>query len=505
MASLRAHSAKRSLQLETLEGRHAMAAITASLAGNGTFTVQGTAGNDQIQISLVSNKISVSGVKGTFDATKIKAITINTLAGNDTVSFKGFTTVKVPWNKPITINNSAGNDQIGTIEGLNVALPTGKYTRSNNGAQAVNGQSIDWFDNNIRDAALRSLLKSDFTDSMLDRREMLQLFTQIAQDHVVSADEFADLKAVAGKDSLFTGVEYVGVLTKNVALGNAANATYQGTTLGNLTSGANSSQLDKLVNKWFLGLDRPTATYGGTTYAYATARGNLFGSGGPAYGDVHQGALGDCYFLATLGETALRSASSITSMFIVNGDGTYTVRFFNGGKADYVTVDSQLPVDQWGRFVFANMGSMANSSSNVLWVALAEKAYVQINQTGWLRTGLPGNGLNSYQAIAGGYFSQAVSQIANKSSTTSAVTGSTFATFKTAFDAGKMVAFASMSTPGASNVVGGHQYVVVSYNASAQTVTLFNPWGLNNGSSYPGLITMTWSSLASSFSYWDRA
>jgi hypothetical protein len=30
-------------------------------------------------------------------------------------------------------------------------------------------------------------------------------------------------------------------------------------------------------------------------------------------------------------------------MFTKNGDGTYSVRFFNNGVAEYVTVDRELP------------------------------------------------------------------------------------------------------------------------------------------------------------------
>ena len=60
-------------------------------------------------------------------------------------------------------------------------------------------------------------------------------------------------------------------------------------------------------------------------------------------------------------------------MFIVNGDGTYTVRFYHNGAADYVTVDSSLPVDQYGRLVFNGNGSYANSAANVLWVASIAK------------------------------------------------------------------------------------------------------------------------------------
>src|SRR5262245_57985878 len=101
-------------------------------------------------------------------------------------------------------------------------------------------------------------------------------------------------------------------------------------------------------------------------------------------------------------------------MFIANGDGTYMVRFYDHGTPHYVTVDSQLPVYGGGYLAFANMGGQASDTSNVLWVALAEKAYVQMNEAGWLRSATMGGGLNSYQAIAGGWFSAAASQIANR-------------------------------------------------------------------------------------------
>src|SRR5439155_18928534 len=123
---------------------------------------------------------------------------------------------------------------------------------------------------------------------------------------------------------------------------------YQGTTLGNLTAGSTGAKLNNLVHKWFLGADHPNASYSGITVTYTTAAGTLFGSGGPQYTDVHQGAVGDCYFVATLGETALRSPSTIQNMFVVNGDGTYSVRFYQSGVAHWVTVDSQVPTYSGG-------------------------------------------------------------------------------------------------------------------------------------------------------------
>ena len=479
------------------------ASVVASLTSQGVLQIEGTTGNDNIVVALKDNQVTVAGVATKFSPAQVKSITVNTLGGNDVVNVSGLGT---NWKTPIIVANSAGSDQTILSSSSNVYFSTGTFARAANGGQTLNTKPLDWFDSNIRDESLRYLLKNSYADSKLSRAEMLAVFTQVKKDGVVSTNEYSDLYAAANNASLYTSVEYVGVLTRDVVVGSVANAKYQGTTLGNLKAGSTSAQLDKLVGKWFLGADHPTATYSSYTFAYMGAKGSLFAAGGPKYSDVVQGALGDCYFVATLGEIALKSPSSITSMFIVNGDGTFTVRLFNKGKADYVTVDSQLPVDRWGRFVFANMGSYASNTSNVLWVALAEKAYAQMNEAGWLRAGMSGNGQNSYQAIAGGWFSAVSLQVANRASSTQMISSSaTFEQFTTAFNAGKLIGFASKIAPTSSLVVGNHQYVAVGFNSTTRTVTLFNPWGVNNGSSYPGLVSVKWSDLAASFSYWDRA
>ena len=190
---------------------------------------------------------------------------------------------------------------------------------------------------------------------------------------------------------------------------------------------------------------------------------------------------------------AKNTPSAITSMFITNGDGTYTVRFFEAnGKADYVTVNTMLPVDSTGRFVFDGMGNLAKSTSNELWVALAEKAFVE-----WHQTGQEGEGssslTNQYTSISGGYMGTALSEISGQKSTMfNSVTSSTsFASFVSAYNAGNLLEFGSVASPVASSgVVGDHAYAVVGYNATNKTVTLFNPWGINNGEA-PGLVTLT--------------
>lgn len=348
----------------------------------------------------------------------------------------------------------------------------------------------DWFAVNLGDVALRNVVRASAVDNLLSRQDMLSIFTQVGRDGVVSASEFTDLKTVLNKTSFYNGLDYVRVLSTDVISGSPANLYYQGTTLGNLNAGSSSAQLNKLVDKWFYGGDRPTVLAGAT---YKQASGTLFVNG-PQYTDVRQGAVGDCYYLASLAETALRTPATITNMFIVNGDGTYTVRFNKYGTWDYVTVDSKLPVDSRGNFVYANYGQSASNPGNELWVALAEKAYAQVNEARWLRTDPSSIGRNSYAALAGGYMFEALNQITAKPAGYNVVD---VATFTSLYNAGKLITFGSVGNA-RDGVVGNHAYAVVSYDKTKQLVTLFNPWGINNGSA-PGLVTLTWAQMKSDF------
>jgi hypothetical protein len=134
--------------------------------------------------------------------------------------------------------------------------------------------------------------------------------------------------------------------------------------------------------------------------AYSPVRGSLFGAEGPCYLDVQQGAVGDCWLLASLAEVAARAPSEIETMFTYDGNavengsqvGIYTVRFFNyAGAADYVTVDTELP---------AGGGFYDYPANGVLWAALAEKAYAEANGAGFVTTAEPGK--DSYAALDGG-------------------------------------------------------------------------------------------------------
>lgn len=501
--------------LEQLEPR-AVPATTVSLAA-GVLTVTGTSANDTITLKESGGKVAIAGISKTFATSKISSVVVRAGKGNDNVSLVG---LKASWSKPITVSSAAGTDKIKVLDGSTVTLrgtnqrltiPSDDDSTNggggNNGGGGSNGGGTntgDWFDQYIHDAALRQLLRTEYSDSAIDRSEMISVFDTVQADGVVTATEFGDLSMAANNAWLFNSA-YVTDITKNVVLGNTANAKFQGATLGNLSAGAAANKLDKLVDKWFLGLDRPNAAYSGVTVTYVNANGSLFASGGPKYTDVKQGAVGDCYFVGTLAEIAQESPATIQNMFVVNGDGTYGVRFFQNGNARYVTVDSALPTYSGGYFLYANMGGHASNSSNVLWVALAEKAYVQMNESGWLRPAGWGGGINAYSGVEGGMFSDVTRQVANRAASNMNVMGlSDAATLNNAVTSGKFVGFASTGNPADGRIVGNHQYVVVAYNNSSKVVTLFNPWGINNGSA-PGLVDISLSQLGNSFDYWSVA
>ncbi|WP_029636465.1 C2 family cysteine protease [[Scytonema hofmanni] UTEX B 1581] len=350
----------------------------------------------------------------------------------------------------------------------------------------------DWFDQNIQDTGMRAATRLRFADNVLDRNDIISILREAKDNSVVDATEVKDLRTLVSNASYLKIPEYVRVLTNKVVNGDVANQKYQSNTLGNLDAGSSDVQLENLISKWFYGSDRPTTPY---TYQYTS--GSLF-QNGISYQDIKQGVINDCFLLAGLAETAFRSPSTIENMFIDNGDNTFTVRFWQNGVADYVTVDRYLPTTDTGYLAYANKGSYYNNSTNELWVTLAEKAYAQINESGWIYQ----DNTNSYKGIShGGYTSDAFSQITGRN--VSSFNALDFNSIVNAFNSGQLIGLATLGTGVASNIVPDHAYVLVGYNSSTQKFTLFNPWGIDNGSLKPGILELAWNEIASNFSYWD--
>jgi hypothetical protein len=119
----------RKLRMESLERREVMAAnVTATLAPDGLLQIEGTPRDDVIVVSQVNGQISVSGVRGTFAASRVKAVDVVGLEGNDEIRLDSeawntqfkypnpFISVDMLPNElirvPVLVDGGAGNDTI---------------------------------------------------------------------------------------------------------------------------------------------------------------------------------------------------------------------------------------------------------------------------------------------------------------------------------------------------------------------------------------------------------
>ena len=325
----------------------------------------------------------------------------------------------------------------------------------------------------------------------------------------MSAGKFAALQAVASELNAPGGVvasAEVQQLFDDVVLGNAANRSWTGgaatsVALGNLSASSTATQTNELIGKWFLGSDDPSIVgpgmVSGSTYKAAT--GSLFGASGVlSYTQVNQGDVGDCYFVAALAGLAQQDPSLVKNMITVNGNGTYTVDFWNGANqtSDYVTVDSSLAYMNGYRYASGSTLMFDNGgASGVLWSSVVEKAFVEFEtQSGRA---------DSYAAISGGWDNGLAAltgqtiQDYTPAGDTSTQLGALLSTMQNALSSGNVVLMNDSSANSALHLVGSHMYDVLAVNAAAGTVTLDNPWNGNGALNGSGMVfTDALSSLA---------
>lgn len=337
--------------------------------------------------------------------------------------------------------------------------------------------------------------------------------TLSATNSKLTSAEFADLKTLTA--NLNSGVSTSGYLTSvmgDIVNGNAANASWTGgaaksVALGNLAVGASATQLAELNGSWLLGTDLPSSSvsmrgYSTFSVSYATSTAPLYAAAGPSISNINQGYLGDCYLLSSLGEVANQDSSLITNMITVNGNGTYGVRFFVNGAADYVTVDSQL----------ADGGNIFNKSPDI-WASIVETAYAEFQASGNTTGGATSAG-DSFSGIGnGGSPEEALEEITGASQITDfdstrsswqkvtynsnlAFTGVTMsqtnagvlATLVGDLSAHDDVVLGSETNAtdasGRTTLVASHAMSIYGYDSTTGLLEVRNPWGVAYGQTW---------------------
>jgi hypothetical protein len=470
----------------------------------GTYTFTAMINNTADGLSVTTNSVTVT-VAQTLSGLQISpSSVVLALGGSQTFAAAGVDQFGQPMSAALgsmtwtesgpgsffTANDTTASDTY-VAPTTKPAATSATVTVSGGGYSATATVTLSTGYLGLKDPVLANLVQSlDTTDGAITRNDMLAILRDVEtlNGGVLSATDMSDLKTILSDAATLKIPGYVQVLASDVINGNTANAHYQGQTLGNLAVGSSATQLNELVDKWFLGTDLPST--GG--YTYTTVSGPLYSASGPSHLDEDQGYLGDCYLISSLGSVADSNPAAIQNMIVDNGVDpvtglhTWTVRFYVNGKADYVTVDNQLPTSG-GTLIFDGYGHGATNPPG-LWIALIEKAYAQWNETG--NEGR--DGTNSYSAIAGGWMADVYAQVLGHSASSYNMTSSSDQQALISAMTSKMAV--SIGTDNgnvlAYGLYGGHAYAVTSYNASNGTFTLYNPWGSNQPTQ-----PLTWAQL----------
>jgi hypothetical protein len=208
----------------------------------------------------------------------------------------------------------------------------------------------------------------------------------------------------------------------------------------------------------------------------------LFPGTGPSEDDIHQGAVGDCYFLATLSGTAKNDPNRIRQSVVDLGDGTFAVQFQDYGTS-FIRVDADLPVYSNTTFTYyAHQGTQ-----NSIWVGVMEKAFAARQVSG-----------GSYNFLNGGEISTALMMLDGQNLT--AIKGgdatSTLDNIENQLAAGETICAATpnFAPTNGCPCIGNHAYTVdrvnylslfrwtsfgLVYYHVPVSITLRNPWGFD--------------------------
>ena len=386
-----------------------------------------------------------------------------------------------------------------------------------------------------------SLFNALRDDSKLNKTELQEILLSAGDQGVVTEQEFRDLGVLSHNLSNHLegpGADYLKYIFDSVVLGSAANAKWTGgelksVDLGNLQAGSSAQHLNRLVDKWFLGLDLPSPISPGdaardipdTIASYALASGPLFDQD-ISFRDVNQGELGSCWFLAAAASLAAWKPDEIRSLFVDNQDDTYGVRFYAispdtgdsaGMPQHWVTVNRGLMRDPKDQTMLQSVGSTPQRLfSDELWPALLEKAAAQASEIGIFAAIRDGQTANSFASLAGGLDegSAMLEQTALRSvgSVEASLLGDSippnryslvsnaadFAVFtdeyrRTVASGRGQGTFGSaidldqnfLPTDSPNNLltfVAGHQFAIVGYDISLDSYILYNPWGASGPS-----------------------
>jgi hypothetical protein len=353
---------------ETLESRQL---FSVSLVA-GTLTVNGTNSADTFVIGKSGNSIFVQDgiTQHGYSSSLINKIVVNGNGGDDNINVSSAVT------KPTVIHGGEGNDVIhGGGGNNNIWGDNGNdklYGGTGSGMNVIYGGAGD---DQLWAGHGKSYLSGDDGNDTL---------VTIGGSHADSA------LGGNGTDSFWVDAETTektpDVSSTELALGNVHRVAGFNGGVSRDRLGQNLSDPDAYD---------PAHSYL-PDYANFSAQ-PLFASTGPSEDDIHQGLVGDCFFLAVLSGTAKNDPNRIRQSVVDLGDGTFAVQFQDYGTS-FIRVDADLPVYSYTTSTYYEHLGTQNS----IWAAIMEKAFAARQVGGGQYSFLNGGEISSSLMMLGG-------------------------------------------------------------------------------------------------------
>jgi hypothetical protein len=214
----------------------------------------------------------------------------------------------------------------------------------------------------------------------------------------------------------------------------------------------------------------------GLTRLRAT-RHELFGPAAPRLVGIHQGPLGDCFLIATVGAVVGRDPATVRALVGQSTDGTFLVRFPGGPTVPVASVsDTEIL-----------LGSTDGDQG--LWLIVIEKAYGELVLACRSRPGTPmdllsgaGTSTKTLQLFTGRdglalRFRPHGSHHVPGRAAVAELAPQARAILAEAQLERRLICCGTTTAPAPPGITPNHIYAVLGYDASRDVVDLWNPWG----------------------------
>ena len=199
----------------------------------------------------------------------------------------------------------------------------------------------------------------------------------------------------------------------------------------------------------------------------------LFLASEPDLSTFHQGRLGDCYLLCTVGAQVHRNPKAIREMIHPVVTGGFQVAFGNGQKIPISRLtDTELLL---GAQLDSHHGS---------WLVVLEKAYAIIRERQRAKKKKPGNGptIVPEDTLNGGYPGDIISLLTGQQSANLDVKRTTrrdqvHNMLVDRMRKRRLVCISAVVAKPPPGMITGHCYAIFGYDGKERKVTIFNPWG----------------------------